>query len=121
MRVSKLLIFILFSCLLIVSCKPTNYDGCPNVPSFSAQIQPIMQQNCATASCHGYGGFAPFGLNTHSEVDSAALNTNFILAIKHQTPLPMPRVDPFLPDATLLPDSIIQIIECWVNQGRPNN
>jgi hypothetical protein len=121
MRVNNSAFSFLILCLIMVSCKPTNFDSCTIVPSFSAQIQPIMQQNCATSSCHGYGGFAPFGLNTHGEVDSAAINTNFILAIKHQTPLPMPRVDPFLQDATLLPDSIIQIIECWVNQGRPNN
>jgi hypothetical protein len=43
------------------------------------------------------------------------------MAIRHQTPVPMPRYDPFLPQAYKLSDSVIQIIECWINQGRPNN
>jgi hypothetical protein len=122
MKASNLIfLFTSFLILLFISCKPTNFDGCPDVPSFNGQVQPIIINNCATASCHGFGGFAPFPLITYEQIDSIAMFGTLLLAIKHQTPKPMPRINPFLPDATRLPDSLIQIIECWVNQGRPNN
>ena len=122
MRIGNFIFFIItFSLLLIISCKPSNLEGCPDIPSFSSQIQPIIINNCATASCHGFNGFAPFTLITYEQIDSIALSGLLLLSIKHQSLRPMPRTNPFLPDATRLPDSLIQIIECWVNQGRPNN
>jgi hypothetical protein len=123
MRTNKILLFsiVVFSFLLFIACKPSAFDNCIDIPSFNGQIQPIIMTNCATASCHGFGGFAPFQLMTYEQIDSVAMFGSLLMAIKHQTPKPMPRTDPFLPDATRLPDSLIQIIECWVNQGRPNN
>ena len=118
-RPTFVIVFTLLSVLL--SCKTDNLSECPNLPSFQAQVLPIILNNCATSSCHSFGGFAPFLLTTHQEIDSAVINRNFLMAIKHQTPYPMPRINPFLPDATKLSDSLIQIIECWINQGRPNN
>jgi hypothetical protein len=122
MLISNIVFFIItISILLFSSCKPTNIEGCPDIPSFSSQVQPIIINNCATASCHGFNGFAPFTLITYEQIDSLAMTGLLLLSVKHQTPKPMPRTNPFLPDATRLPDSLIQIIECWVNQGRPNN
>jgi hypothetical protein len=110
--------------LFLYSCKPDNVTpvDCPSgIVSFSSQVQPIINQNCNTSGCHGYINEAPFQLLTHQQIDSAAIYCNLLLSLKHQTPLPMPRIDPLLPDAYMLPDSIIQIIECWMNQGRQNN
>lgn len=110
--------------LFLYSCKPDNVTpvDCPSgIVSFSSQVQPIINQNCNTSGCHGYINEAPFQLLTHQQIDSAAVYCNLLLSLKHQTPLPMPRIDPLLPDAYMLPDSIIQIIECWMNQGRQNN
>jgi hypothetical protein len=122
MQISNFVFFIItISILLFSSCKPINLEGCPDIPSFSSQVQPIIINNCATASCHGFNGFAPFTLITYEQIDSLAMTGLLLLSVKHQTPKPMPRTNPFLPDATRLPDSLIQIIECWVNQGRPNN
>ncbi len=121
----KKLYCILFTGILFLySCKPDNVTpvDCPSgIVSFSSQVQPIINQNCNTSGCHGYINEAPFQLLTHQQIDSAAVYCNLLLSLKHQTPLPMPRIDPLLPDAYMLPDSIIQIIECWMNQGRQNN
>lgn len=121
----KKLYCILFTGILFLySCKPDNVTpvDCPSgIVSFSSQVQPIINQNCNTSGCHGYINDAPFQLLTHQQIDSAAVYCNLLLSLKHQTPLPMPRIDPLLPDAYMLPDSIIQIIECWMNQGRQNN
>jgi len=117
--------YLFFACsVLFLSCKPDPISpvDCPSgLVSFSAQVQPIINQNCNTSGCHGYINEAPFQLLTHQQVDSAVIYGNLLLSIKHQSPVPMPRIDPLLPDAYQLPDSIIQIIECWINQGRQNN
>ncbi len=118
----KLGVFLVFIAVFIFSCRRNDtIEGCSTQISFNAQVQPIIQQNCASPNCHGYGGAAPFNLITYQQIDSAVLNANLLLSIKHQTPYPMPRINPFLPEATQLPDSVIQLIECWINQGRQNN
>jgi hypothetical protein len=121
---SKFVLLSALGLLSLSSCKDqeiTQID-CPNgIISFSAQVQPILNQNCNTMGCHGFNNEAPFQLITHQQVDSAVVFGNLLLSIKHQTPTPMPRIDPLIPDAYMLPDSIIQIIECWINQGRQNN
>ena len=121
MKEIALFIFIIF---LTLSCEKGNISNidCPNgIISFSAQVQPLINQNCNNSGCHGYMNEAPFQLLTHQQIDSATIYCNLLLSIKHQTPTPMPRIDPLLPDAYMLSDSIIQIIECWINQGRQNN
>ena len=114
----------IFGMLSLTACKNeenTQVDFPSGIVSFSAQVQPILNQNCNTMGCHGFNNGAPFQLMTHQQVDSAVVFGNLLLSIKHQTPTPMPRLDPLIPDAYMLPDSIIQIIECWINQGRQNN
>lgn len=107
---------------MVTGChKHDDLGGCSARISFQTQVLPIIELNCATAACHTYGGLAPFPLHTHREIDSAAIHANLLLSIQHQTPNPMPRYDPYLPQAFKLSDSLIQIIECWINQGRPNN
>ncbi|MFN6015787.1 MAG: hypothetical protein ACK47F_13950, partial [Flavobacteriales bacterium] len=106
------------------SCKPYNVtpvDCTSGIVYFSAQVHPIINQKCNVSGSHGFLNEAPFQLLTHQQVDSAVIYTNLLLSIKHQSPVPMPRIDPLLPDAYMMPDSVIQIIECWINQGRQNN
>ena len=115
---------ILSGIIILTSCKPdpvTPVDCPSGIVSFSSQVQPIINQNCNVSGCHGFMNEAPFQLMTHQQVDSAAIYCNLLLSIKHQSPVPMPRIDPLLPDAYMLPDSVIRIIECWINQGRQNN
>ena len=116
--------FLTIVLLTICSCKPDPISpiDCPNgIISFTSQVQPIINQNCNVSGCHGFMNEAPFTLMTYQQIDSAVVYSNLLLSIKHQTFTPMPRIDPLLPDAIMLPDSIIKIIECWINQGRQNN
>ena len=109
---------------MLTSCKPDNVTPveCPSgIVSFSTQVQPLINQNCNVSGCHGFMNEAPFQLMTHQQIDSAVIYCNLLLSIKHQSPVPMPRIDPLLPDAYMMSDSVIQIIECWINQGRQNN
>ena len=95
-----------FGMLSLAACKDeeiTQVDCPSGVVSFSAQVQPILNQNCNTMGCHGFNNGAPFQLMTHQQVDSAVVFGNLLLSIKHQTPTPMPRLDPLIPDAYMLP------------------
>lgn len=89
-------------------------DVCDSIPkSFSNDIFPIIQNNCT--SCHS--GSTPSGgikLADHNDVSS---NINITLeTINHEvgvTPMPYQQ--------SKLSDSLIQVIECWANDGAPNN
>jgi hypothetical protein len=109
---------------LLISCEDDNITPInpgETVVYFSTQVQPIINQNCNLSGCHGFIDANAFQLLTHKQIDSAVIFSNLLLAIKHISPKPMPRIIPFLPDAVLMPDSLIQLIETWINQGRQNN
>lgn len=78
---------------------------------FATDITPIIQVNCAITGCHD-GTSAPGNFTTYAgikaKVDDGKLRSR-VLTIKD-----MPPVGP-------LPDSSLQKIECWINDGAPNN
>ena len=111
-------------CLLIVvlcSCKKDKVSitnqiqnaDCPNIISYSQQIQPLLNQSCATSYCHG-GGSNGYDLSNHTSVSD---NASIILSvIKHESGFePMPFGSP------KLPDSVINHFQCWIDQGKQNN
>ena len=114
-------------CLLIVvlcSCKKdkvsiSNQDfsnqNCLDTISYSQQIQPLLNQSCATSYCHG-GGSNGYDLSNHASVSA---NASIILSvIKHESgfvPMPYP------PGSPKLPDSVINHFQCWFDQGMLNN
>jgi hypothetical protein len=115
--------FVLLS-YFIFSCKKNRQkdnENCVGMISFAANVSPIIQNHCLNSGCHGFDNGNTFQLLTHQQVDSAVIFHNLLPSIKHQTPFPMPRIDPLVPDAIKLPDSVIAVVECWVNQGRQNN
>lgn len=109
--------------MFFTSCEKEVMGECniEGLVSYGVQVQPIIQQTCAVTGCHGFFNEAPFQLLTHQQVDSAVIFGNLLFSIKHQSPYPMPRIDPLLPEAYKMSDSLITIIECWINQGRKNN
>lgn len=89
--------------------------------SFAADVQPIISTNCAIDGCHGTNPNAPFTLLNYGQIDTAVRFNNLLRAIKHEGPVPMPRITPLQPQARKLPDSTIRVIECWIAQGALNN
>ena len=85
--------------------------------TFSATIQPIINQNCATSGCHA--GSAPAGgynLEDHAGVQSIANNGSLLGTINHESGYSqMPKNLPKLPDCS------ISQIAAWVSAGAPNN
>src|SRR3989344_3985300 len=102
--------------ITIIACKKDKAispESCTlNTYSFQNDVYPIIQANCAIDACHGTNNNAPFTMFTYGQVDTAVRFYGLLRAIKHEGPIQMPRIDPFLPASNKLPDSTIHIIEC---------
>ena len=90
-------------------------SNCPDTIFYSAIVQPMIQQNCATSGCHSASSAAAgYNLEGHSNVSANA--TDILNVIRHEgSGTPMPLGQPKLSDA------IIQQFECWIDQGKLNN
>ncbi|MGV3609676.1 MAG: c-type cytochrome [Fluviicola sp.] len=83
---------------------------CTSTISFSAQIAPMIQENCS--GCHGAGAGTSPVLSNHAEISA---NANAIINTLRGTPQLMPQGGP------ALADSLIQQFQCWLEQGTLNN
>jgi len=85
---------------------------CNDTISFSNDIMPILQANCI--SCHDQGNAS--GGFDFSSYTSTSVNANAILnSTKANGYQLMPIGGPALPDST------IQKITCWIEQGKLDN
>lgn len=110
---------LLFLDLLLKSCY---YDSeqklyhisavdCTTISSkFSTDVMPIVTSTCATPSCHNSTGVGGIVLQTYDQVKA---NTDRI----RQRVL----VDKTMPPNGALNSSELNIIQCWINAGTPNN
>ena len=89
---------------------PRANDCSSHSASFGAEVQPIIQSNCATSGCH----------------DAASVNkggplTNYTL-IKNKASVIRSQVTrKVMPQGSSLSASQIQLINCWVSNGALNN
>ena len=87
-------------------------SGCASV-TFSGQVNPIIQQNCAISGCHVAnfpdGDFTKFS-DLHEKVTDGSFKNSVI-----------DWNAPRMPDNHKLPEENIRILQCWLNQGAPNN
>ena len=106
---------LLFFCFIVFfSCSKEKVESYPNINcnqevSFSQDVLPLINQECA--GCHdnqnGYSLTNYENISANSKAIIGAMRAN-----NYQL---MPQGGP------MLPDSVIQLMECWVNQGKPNN
>ena len=110
-------IFIL-SLLIFCSCKKDKAEfyadaNCSDTVSFNDEILPLIQNNCL--GCHD--NLNGYSLTNHANISS---NSSAIIgAMRNSGYKLMPR-DGFN-IGYALPDSVIQRVECWINQGKKNN
>lgn len=110
------------ACMKEKAIAPKEPGPCEDSLTFTADIKPIFQTNCAVGSCHVSGGLAPFIATDYDTLDFFINSGALLTAIKHTGLIKMPRnnpADPLDPTSTKLPDSTIAKIECWINQGFP--
>jgi hypothetical protein len=113
------LVFTMLSVLFLTACYYDNeeelYGGKPcNVVtvSFSKDIMPLIQTECAISGCHVQGGngngiFDNYQ-NVKAKVDNGSLRNRVIIQRD-------------MPPSGPLSNCQIAYIEEWINQGAPNN
>ena len=99
----------------IVSCTyirdEVTPQTCSTTPSFSVEVQPIVQMYCAyTIACHGSGSInGPGPLTSYLTIKASAdLIKNAVVSRR-------------MPLGSSLPDQHIQTIKCWIELGSLNN
>jgi hypothetical protein len=104
------LIWICFSCAK--DKVPAIIDpNCVEDVSFANDVWPIIEQNCT--GCHGVGNSTGYVFTNHTNV---SFNANAIIgSMRNEGFQLMPIGGP------ALPDSLIQKVSCWINQGSKNN
>jgi hypothetical protein len=112
MKNTVIIIFILLN--FLTSCRKDKVQvypnaNCSDTVSFNNEILPLIQNNCT--GCHDNQNGYTF--TNHSNISA---NSNAIIgSMRNNGYQLMPKGGP------ALDDSIIQRIECWVNQGKLNN
>ena len=97
----------------------TNNDCDTTASKFAADIQPILNSNCATSGCHTAAVIAGgYVFDNYTDVKSTIVNDSarFIGSILQQTGYsPMPK------GGGKLSDCNISKIKAWIASGAPNN
>jgi hypothetical protein len=87
---------------------------CNDTISFSATIEPLINQSCATSGCHNSTGSGGYNFSGYTSIFN---NREIILkTIRHEdgvTAMPI--------GAPKLSDTQINAVACWIQQGAPNN
>ncbi len=122
----------MISFLLFLSCKKdkavevvkvddngsTGLSYCDTVTvSFVNTIKPIFIQNCATSGCHNSASASNgYIFEDYAQISDSLTFNRVMKAVKHE-----PSVSSMPKFQAKLNDSLIQQLECWMNQGRQNN
>ncbi len=116
-------LLITLCCLLILfSCSddevPTDggaLDCSGQAPTYSANIKSIVDGSCATSGCHNSSTQANgIDLSTYDLVKSESGKNNFLGSIRHESGF-----DRMPQGKSKLPDSTIDMIACWIENGAP--
>ncbi|MBA3705438.1 MAG: hypothetical protein H0W84_05925 [Bacteroidetes bacterium] len=113
--------FILSLVFFIASCTyekgelpaPKKINPCDTIVSYSAVIYPIVTARCAIPGCHTAGAFNgdyTTYLGLKAKADNGTLK-NAVVVLRT-----MPK-----PGKTPLTEYQISKINCWIEQGSPNN
>lgn len=105
---------------MIASCShDSKLENLPQM-TFSGDIQPIIQTNCASAGCHSSRGGEEFALVTYNDVigkvePGNARVSELYKVITHRSFTVMPPAP-----ATIADDDVTKIY-LWIEQGAKNN
>jgi len=117
MRNSIYSFFLLIFITVFTSCEKDKVGGnlpypdviCSDTISFVNDVLPIIQNNCT--GCHNNS-------NGYTFTNHQNISSNYAAIIGSMQGLGYQLMPKGLP---AIPDSVIQKIQCWVNQGMKNN
>ncbi len=114
----KVIFTICLIAILLISCGKGNLDmfDCAGfVPTYSAEIKPILDGSCAISGCHNAIS-AQGGINLSNYATAAieSKNDRFLGTIQHKKGYSqMPE------DSPKLSNDKIELLTCWVQSGSP--
>ena len=89
------------------------------VPSYIADIAPILADNCAT--CHREGGIAPFAMDSHTMVQGWSPMIREVLMTKRMPPGQIDgHIGEFINDR-LITDEEVRNVIAWADAGAPKD
>jgi hypothetical protein len=117
MKINFFLVSLVLNILLTSSCTKDKVGGnvpypdviCSDTISFVNDVLPIIQNNCS--GCHNNS-------NGYTFTNHQNISSNYAAIIGSMQGLGYQLMPKGLP---AIPDSLIQKIQCWVNQGMKNN
>jgi len=119
MRATYIILAFATPLAFFISCKSDKISApnpdCPDVISFSSQVQPMIQQNCSVSGCHNAPGPGKPALTNHSEISANASQIKNVISKNPGEPNFMPQ------GGQKLADSLIQQFNCWIDQGLQDN
>jgi hypothetical protein len=92
--------------------QPFTTAECKNI-TYSANVFPIIQQTCAITGCH-IAGFPDGDFTRFEDLKDKVNNGSFKNSVIDGNA-------PVMPETGKLPDAQIQVLQCWLKNGAPNN
>jgi hypothetical protein len=96
-----------------ITATNTSNTNCDKV-TYTKDVKPIMITKCATPNCHVPGGSNPTDLDTYAGVKAIVDNGRFKKRMIDGNPS-------FMPTSGKLSGSVLGNIQCWLDNGAPNN
>lgn len=109
------LLLLTLTSLAWTSCKQdeVTIDCTGTAPTYSQQVQSILNANCAISGCHGAGSAQDgVSLANYSAVQSVG-KTRLVGVIQATDGFPL------MPPSGALPEAQIKQIYCWAENGMP--
>lgn len=98
------------------------------MPTYDATVKAIIDESCAYSGCHSSGGgVGPGNYSNYAGILSILENDRFRERVFNTSPdnfafmPPKPSTYPALVQKDSLTSEELQILECWLNQGFPEN
>jgi hypothetical protein len=107
------------SAALVATSGPVISYAATAVPSYIADIAPILADNCAT--CHREGGIAPFAMDSHTMVQGWSPMIREVLMTKRMPPGQIDgHIGEFINDR-LITDEEVRNVIAWADAGAPKD
>jgi len=107
------------STALVATSGPAISYAITAVPSYVADIAPILADNCAT--CHREGGIAPFAMDSHTMVQGWSPMIREVLMTKRMPPGQIDgHIGEFINDR-LITDEEVRNVIAWADAGAPKD
>lgn len=107
------------SAALVATSGPAISYAATAVPSYIADIAPILAENCAT--CHREGGIAPFAMDSHTMVQGWSPMIREVLMTKRMPPGQVDgHIGEFINDR-LITDEEVRSVIAWADAGAPKD